>query len=51
MRERMPITIGDNAIDKFIAYCKAHKLDSFMVVADENTAAALGDESPYGYTG
>ena len=43
MQERMPITIGEDTVDKFIAYCRERGLDAFMLVADKNTAAALGD--------
>jgi glycerol-1-phosphate dehydrogenase [NAD(P)+] len=43
MIEHMLILIGDNAIEKFIEFCQQRQYKKFMIVADENTARALGD--------
>ena len=39
----MPIIIGDKAIEKFIEFCQQKQYKKFFIVADENTARALGD--------
>jgi glycerol-1-phosphate dehydrogenase [NAD(P)+] len=39
----MPIVIGDNAVEKFIEFCRQKGYKKFFIVADENTARALGD--------
>ena len=39
----MPILIGDTATEKFIEFCQQKGYEKFMIVADENTARALGD--------
>jgi glycerol-1-phosphate dehydrogenase [NAD(P)+] len=43
MPEHMPIIIGEKAIEKFIEFCQQKGYEKFMIVADENTARALGD--------
>jgi len=43
MPKHMPITIGDKAVEKFIEFCKQKQHDKFFIVADKNTARALGD--------
>jgi len=43
MPEHMPIMIGDKAIEKFIEFCQQKQYEKFMIVADKNTAHALGD--------
>jgi len=43
MPERIPIIIGDKAIEKFIEFCQQKGYEKSMIVADENTARALGD--------
>jgi glycerol-1-phosphate dehydrogenase [NAD(P)+] len=43
MPEHMPIMIGDKAIEKFIEFCQQKQYEKFMIVADKNTARALGD--------
>ncbi len=43
MPEHMPIMIGDKAIDKFIEFCQQKQYEKLMIVADKNTAHALGD--------
>ena len=43
MPEHMPITIGDKAIEKFIEFCQQKQYEKLMIVADKNTAHALGD--------
>jgi len=43
MPEHMPIMIGDNAIKKFVEFCQQKQYDKFIIVADANTARALGD--------
>jgi len=43
MPERFPILIGDKTIEKFIEFCRQKKHKKFMIVADDNTAWALGD--------
>ncbi len=42
MEDRAPVYIGRNAIAELIAYCKSNRLDRFVLVADQNTYAALG---------
>lgn len=39
----MPIMIGDNAVEKFIEFCQQKRYEKFLIVADDNTAQALGD--------
>jgi len=43
MPEHMPITIGDNAIEKFIEFCQQNNYKKFLIVVDENTARVLGE--------
>lgn len=43
MPEHMPIMIGDKAIEKFIEFCQQKQYEKLMIVADKNTAHALGD--------
>jgi len=43
MPEHMPIMIGDKAIEKFIEFCQQKQYEKLMIVADKNTARALGD--------
>jgi glycerol-1-phosphate dehydrogenase [NAD(P)+] len=43
MPEYMPILIGDTATEKSIEFCQQKGYEKFMIVADENTARALGD--------
>lgn len=43
MPEHMPIMIGGKAIEKFIGFCQQKHYEKFMIVADKNTARALGD--------
>ncbi len=43
MPEHMPILIGDKVIEKFLEFCQRKQYKKFMIVADENTAQALGD--------
>jgi len=40
--DRMPIYVGDQAIEEFISFCQRKKYDKFLVVADDNTYKALG---------
>ena len=40
----MPITIGDDAIDKFLEFCQKHSYEQFLLVADTNTYHALGEK-------
>jgi glycerol-1-phosphate dehydrogenase [NAD(P)+] len=42
MGKMLPVYIGRNAISELIRYCQAHRLDKFILVADQNTYAALG---------
>lgn len=42
MDVRVPVYIGNQAVAEFIRYCKQHDLREFLLVADENTYAALG---------
>ncbi|MEW5719625.1 MAG: sn-glycerol-1-phosphate dehydrogenase [Chloroflexota bacterium] len=42
MEDRLPVYIGRGAIAELIAYCKSNRLDKFVLVADQNTYAALG---------
>lgn len=42
MFERLPVTIGNQAVAEFIRYCKQRGLTEFLLVADENTYRALG---------
>ena len=42
MPDRMPIYVGDQAIEEFISFCQRKKYDKFLVVADDNTYKALG---------
>ncbi len=42
MFERLPVTIGNQAVAEFIRYCKQRHLEEFLLVADENTYRALG---------
>ena len=42
MFERLPVTIGNQAVAEFIRYCKQRRLAEFLLVADENTYRALG---------
>ncbi len=42
MNQRLPVYIGRNAVAELMAYCKANGLDKFVMVADQNTYAALG---------
>jgi len=43
MPEHMPIMIGGKAIEEFIEFCQQKHYEKFMIVADKNTARALGD--------
>ena len=42
MENRLPVYIGRNAITELIGYCKTNSLAKFILVADQNTYAALG---------
>jgi len=42
MPQHMPITIGNDPIEKFLAFCRKIGHHKLMVVADENTYLALG---------
>lgn len=42
MFERLPVTIGNQAVAEFIRYCRQRGLTEFLLVADENTYRALG---------
>ncbi|MCI0478483.1 MAG: sn-glycerol-1-phosphate dehydrogenase [Anaerolineales bacterium] len=42
MKQSIPVYIGKNAIAELIAYCKLNGLDKFVLVADQNTYAAMG---------
>lgn len=43
MPDRMPIYVGDQAIEEFVSFCQRKKFRKFLVVADDNTYEALGD--------
>ena len=38
------IYCGEGALDKLVEYCQAHQLDRFLLVADDNTYRALGQQ-------
>lgn len=40
--EKIPVYIGDHAVPEFIRYCDEQGHKDFLLVADENTYAALG---------
>jgi glycerol-1-phosphate dehydrogenase [NAD(P)+] len=42
MQIAIPYTIGHDAIDKLVAYCKEKSLDRFFLIADDNTYGVLG---------
>lgn len=44
MTARMPIYLGDKAVEEFIEYCKKEGFKDFFLVADNNTFDALGRE-------
>ena len=37
-----PIYIGDEALEKLVAFCKQNELEKFMLVTDQNTYRVLG---------
>jgi len=43
VNDHMPIFVGDQAIEKFIKFCKEKGFDKFYLIADENTYRVLGD--------
>jgi glycerol-1-phosphate dehydrogenase [NAD(P)+] len=42
MPDRMPITIGDHALNDFLAFCTSREFKKLLVIADENTYGVLG---------
>ncbi len=44
LKKNDPIYIGESAIDELLKYCEANTLDTFTLVTDTNTYAALGSE-------
>jgi len=44
MGVNIPVYIGDHAVTEFMRYCGEHGLQDFLLVADENTYAALGGQ-------
>ena len=42
MRTTLPVYIGKDTIAKLIQYCDDHRLDTFTLVADQNTYPVLG---------
>ncbi|MCD6356178.1 MAG: iron-containing alcohol dehydrogenase [Anaerolineaceae bacterium] len=44
MHAHMPITISDDAVGEFIRFCRQNGFKKFLMVADGNTAQALGDK-------
>jgi glycerol-1-phosphate dehydrogenase [NAD(P)+] len=45
MGANIPVYIGDGAIDAFLGYCSEKNLRDFLLVADGNTYAALGEKA------
>ncbi|NTV42635.1 MAG: sn-glycerol-1-phosphate dehydrogenase, partial [Syntrophobacteraceae bacterium] len=41
----IPVYIGDGAVAEFMRYCAEQGLTDFLLVADENTYAALGKQA------
>ena len=39
-----PIYIGDDAVNELLRYCETHALENLVLIADDNTYAALGEE-------
>ena len=48
MQNRMPIYLGDQAIEELNAFCQARNWASFFVVVDHNTYRALGERAVQG---
>ncbi len=42
MAARMPIYLGEEAVEKFLEFCKNKGFENFFLVADESTFKALG---------
>lgn len=45
MAEHMPVVIGSDAMDAFLAFCREQGLERFALVADANTYRALGERA------
>jgi glycerol-1-phosphate dehydrogenase [NAD(P)+] len=43
MVTHMPVVIGEEAVDAFLAFCRERGLEQFALVADANTYRALGE--------
>lgn len=41
---RIPLYLGDDALDSLVQYCEEQRLDRFLLVADGNTYPILGQE-------
>lgn len=39
-----PVVIANDALDQLVTYCRQHNLSHFLIVADANTDAVLGDK-------
>jgi glycerol-1-phosphate dehydrogenase [NAD(P)+] len=44
MSENLPIYIGNNTIPQLLEYCEQRKFSRFLLVADQNTYAAFGEQ-------
>jgi len=44
LTQRMPMYIGDQAIDAFLTFCEAQQHERFFLISDENTQQVLGGE-------
>jgi glycerol-1-phosphate dehydrogenase [NAD(P)+] len=44
MGDNLSIYIGKNAAERLIEYCRSHNLETLMLVADDNTFAAAGQQ-------
>jgi glycerol-1-phosphate dehydrogenase [NAD(P)+] len=43
VNDHMPIYVGDQAIEKFIQFCREKGFDRYYLIADENTFKVLGE--------
>ncbi|MGW8251103.1 MAG: iron-containing alcohol dehydrogenase, partial [Anaerolineales bacterium] len=42
MKDRLPVYIGDQAVEEFIRFCMQQGRREYLLVADQNTYQALG---------
>jgi glycerol-1-phosphate dehydrogenase [NAD(P)+] len=42
VKNRLPVYIGPDAVDRLVAYCREHDLSTFAMIVDANTYRALG---------